>query len=271
MPFSPVHLIFMAKRQGKERRALQFALLVFSVALAVIAAGCIGQGQPPDNTASNLADGLPAAALPQRPSYAGVAASAFALLPEYPADFEEKDRRVMALALEPAELALLGEEYYAQPEFYPTWEELGAELFANHPDDKIAIWGLGAYPADQSFDAARDAEFTTAVFFYSSWLVQTYQGIQLSASYNDSAVDVYFEPVEFVLGPNWPAFDRGWVNKVTIRIKPKEAGSHAIALNPVQPSPGAEGVWRERYGGLYVNAPSAAPERPYVQFTVNVE
>ena len=242
------------ENKGATRAAIALAAAaLFSVMIIILYAGFSEGG-----------DGA------ERPYY-GLSPEVFAGLPEFPADFYEVDSRA-GRPESAAELPGLPEEYYKQPEFLPTWESIGAERMRNPPEDRIAIWGLGAYPSEQFFSSKAGGEFAAAVFFHSSWMVQTVQGIELVPEYDD-ALEVRVEPNVFLLGRAYPVFDESWMQKILLKVKVREnaaPGSYEIRLTAKAPPEEYEQEWRSVHKGLYVNAPSASPDRPFLLFRVQV-
>ncbi len=237
--------------------AINNALLI----LLIFSAGCISPAQYESSNDAGVFSG-------KRPQYAGLNSSIFAGLPDFPEDFYSVDSRVSLLA-DLQGFKDITENYYRQPEFYPTWEISGVSGFMNPPADRIGVMGIGAYPADLTTSMGRNSEINVTVFFHSSWLVQTYQGMSLdiinpAAEYFNITIDKN----ELLIGPNYPKFDRGWAQKVVIRIRSKNAlpRSYIIGINPSGPQ---NKEWPQKYapyigffGGL---------DRPYVRIAVNVK
>lgn len=229
--------------------------VAFLIALLAFAAGCVGQSAGMERTHYNLSPDV------------------FAALPLLPSDFKQADKAVQELSYGFEKLPQLGEEYYKQPEFLPTWETIGVKNMRSPPEDRVALWGLGAYPAEQRFSAKPGDEFTAATFFHTSWMVQTYQGMHLALIYNETYFDVTIEPDRLVLAPAYPAFERDWSQKVVVKIRVKEGspiGEHLIRIRIMKPDEADERAWREQYGGRYVNAPDAVPHRAFVRLAVDV-
>lgn len=202
-----------------------------------------------------------------RPQYEGINSSVFENLPSFPEDFYSVDSRVSSLA-DLQGFKDITENYYRQPEFYPTWESSGLGGFRNPPADRIGIMGMGAYPADTTTGMGRNSEINITVFFHSSWLVQTYQGMGLDIiNPNPEYFNITLDKNELLIGPNYPKFDREWTQKVTARIKTKNAaaGSYTIGINPSVPQnkewPQKYTPYIEFFGGL---------DRPYVRIAISV-
>ncbi len=201
-----------------------------------------------------------------RPDY-GLGYRAFAELPSMPSDFI-KIREATNKTLD----YNVKEEYYKQPEFYPTFEHFIPEM-KNPPADRIAIWGVGVYPARHDYVAFQESEIDIITFLHTSWMVQTYQGAKLEAEYDSRYFDVSVTPNMVLLGPAYPYFDKNWTQKITVKVRIRNApkGSHHITLNPINPPPEQIEKWRKTYGGSYVSMPTSTPEQPYLKLTVNVK
>lgn len=201
-----------------------------------------------------------------RPDY-GLGQSTFKSLPEMPGDFQEVEA-----SINESMIFDIGEEYYKQPEFYPTFDNF-IGLMKKPPADRIAIWGVGVYPARHEYKAQRGSEFTATVYLHASWLVQTYQGAKLEANYDKKYFDVSVTPDIVLLGPAYPDFDKNWTQKITVKIRVKDApsGPQHITINPKLPPDEKIIEWRSRYRGLYVSMPASSPEQPYLKITVKVE
>lgn len=196
----------------------------------------------------------------------GLGQKTFSYLPVMPADFKEVEA-----AINESMIYDVGEEYYKQPEFYPTFEQfIGA--MKKPPAERIAIWGVGIYPARHEYRAQKESEFSFVVYLHASWLVQTYQGAKLEASYDKKYFDVSVSPDIVLLGPAYPKFHKDWTQKITVKVRVKNASKsvHYISINPKLPSEQKEIEWRSKYKGLYVSMPASSPDQPYLKITVNV-
>jgi len=196
----------------------------------------------------------------------GLGGETFASLPQMPDNFKEAVAKINATID-----FNLGEEYYKQPEFYPTFEQFIPEM-KNPPQDRIAIWGVGIYPARHEYVAPRNSQINIVAYLHTSWMVQTYQGAKLEVDYDKQYFDVSVSPDVVLLGPAYPKFDKNWTQKITVKIEVKNApkGVHEIALNPMAPPIEKIEEWRGRYKGLYVSMPVSSPDQPYLKITVNV-
>jgi hypothetical protein len=206
----------------------------------------------------------------ERPDY-GFAEDVFRNLPPLPQDFWSVDQKFQNGEI--TDYVELGEQYWKQPEFYPTFEN-NLEFMKNPEPGRIYAYGIGAYPGDIGVDAFPDSQFTVASFYFSSWLVQTYQGIRIEDVYperteiptpdlqeinftvtQDPGVvgkyfNVTFDPELFVIGPTSPAFDENWTRKVKVTVTvsnetPK--GTYVIGVDAVPPPPELSEQWLKTY------------------------
>lgn len=205
-----------------------------------------------------------------RPDY-GMSNDTFKNLPPIPQDFWTFDEKFYQGAI--TDFVELGEEYYRQPEFYPTFEN-NLEFIRSPQGSRIYAFGIGAYPGDIGADAFPDSQFTIATFFYSSWVVETHQGVKLEVVYPESAdiltpdlqkvdftvrqdpnkvrqyFNVMMDPDLFVLGSTAPVFDENWAMKVKMNVTinsetPK--GTYIIGVNPAVPPPEYSALWEKTY------------------------
>ncbi len=205
-----------------------------------------------------------------RPYY-NLSGEIFSNLPEFPDDFYSVDDKVYRLA-NLRELKDITEQYYKQPEFYPTFETQGIEMIKNPPPDRIGISGMGAYPGEQTFTTAKGQQFTATAFFHASWMVQTYQGMKIRKTFDAEYFSVSADPETFLLGPSYPVFDKDWAQKVVIGINVRNdtpSGRYTIGIDPGTPSEEYENLWRSIYGSRYVNAFSGI-DRHYLTISIDV-
>ncbi len=201
-----------------------------------------------------------------RPDY-GLSQGTFAALPAMPSNFQQVEKEINK-----SMLFDVGEEYWKQPEFYPTFEKF-IPLMKKPPAERIAIWGVGIYPARHEYRAQKGSEFTATVYLHASWLVQTYQGAKLVAEYDKRYFDVSVSPDIVLLGPAYPKFDKNWAQKITVKVRVKEVpkGVHYIIVNPKAPPDEKILEWRSKYKGLYDSMPASSPEQPYLRIAVNIK
>ncbi len=220
----------------------------------------------------------------------------FSKLPAFPKDFYA-NKLLFELA-KISDVNYFGEEYWKQPEFYKGFEEQGCELYQYPPRDRWAAFGYGTYPSEVVVLSKRNDEFEATFFAYSSWLVQTYQGLGMQASYPASgrlqtsefpdgtrnvSVDPeetrkYFEivsitPSDVLLEPAFPVFEEGWVHKVKVRVKVKDAkpGRYLVGVDVGMPSAEKNDEWFWKYKLNYVSSGSHSIGVPWYTMFVEVQ
>lgn len=220
----------------------------------------------------------------------------FELLPEYPADFGEID-----FLVEHGEIPILenftegvpDENYYKQPEFYPTWETKGVNSFLSPTPGYFAMKGLGAYPGDIVIRPVKAGQDLIAItFFHSAWGVIKWQGVGLDVTYptegstemgkfsvvqDPAEVKNYFkvevEPKNLLLEPTYPVFYPNWTQKVKINIHVNEntpPGKYLIGISVASPSPEFSQKWINELRLKYTEGGIAGIGRPNYQIFIEV-
>ncbi|MFA6035561.1 MAG: hypothetical protein WC759_01230 [Candidatus Micrarchaeia archaeon] len=264
-------------------------LAVFALVLVVFLAGCPQQAtvqpgpqapQPvPNVTAPAPGIEQPGATGPgitERPDY--LTTETFAKLPPFPRDLYRLRNQIKYGEF--WDLATIGEEYYAQPEFYPTFEQAGVP-FLQSPSG-ISPYGFGAYPSDMQILTFKNDNITIATFFYTAWGVQTYQGLAFSPTVTDGegkevadVADVEVEPQAIVLAPNYPVFEKGWAQKVLVKIRVKEKaplGTYTVNLNLKSIPQDKSAEWSAKYGNQYTEGGmfQVSVDRPYFRVALTI-
>lgn len=200
----------------------------------------------------------------------------FAALPPTPNDFGE----IAYLLATGRFFAIdeLDESYFLQPELYPGFKENGLRFWTKPDATSWATNGYGTYPSEQFAEISRgeDSEFEATIFIYSSFGVQTYQGITLFAdSESLNKFDLEITPNTFVLEPNFPTFEKGWAKKIMIRGRPKAdtpAGVYPVAINIGVPPADKQKEWSLLYRSLYMDGASGIrPSGNQIVLTVTVK
>ncbi len=179
-------------------------------------------------------------------------------------------------------LELLDEEYYKQPEFYPRFKENGLNYWSEPNPSYWGVNGYGIYPAEQwdTLTIGEREEFTSVVFIYTSWGVQTYQGATIVPSGNALELfDIEITPDIFLLEPTFPKFYQNWAYKVSITGKRKPgtpSGDYDLTMNIVHPPKEFSVQWEGQYRNLYFDAasgvnPSGSPLTFHIKVTENNE
>ncbi len=176
-------------------------------------------------------------------------------------------------------IGYLDETYYKHPEFYPGFKEIGLSYWAEPNPKYWTPHGYGSYPAEQwtTLKKGENEEFTAVVFFYTSWGVQTWQGVTLmpdSESLKD--FDIRISPQNFLLEATFPKFYEDWAHKIVImgKLRPDTLpGSYTIAINIEKPPADLRLKWELEHRNMYFDAMASgiAPEGNQIQFNIMVE
>lgn len=176
-------------------------------------------------------------------------------------------------------IGLLGEEYYKQPEFYPTFKTSGLRSWTRTDSRYWAPHGFGSYPSQQSDELSLSGrrESTGVVFIQSSWGVQTYQGFSLHADETSKQFfDISITPQNFLIGPAWPKFAPNWAERVVVTARVKDntpPGTYKIIINTFTPPKELREQWQYLYKNIYFDA-SVSPVQPssnLVEFVIEVK
>ncbi|MEM4255270.1 MAG: hypothetical protein QXR53_02985 [Candidatus Norongarragalinales archaeon] len=212
----------------------------------------------------------------QRPDY--LPSIVFSKLPPFPRDFYSVDLLVENGIF--SDMKLIEEAYWKQPEFYPEFERQAVLAYQKPPTDRWAAFGIGSYPSEVGILSPRNNVFEVNFFIHTSWLVQTYQGTRfnygfpakgelLKSDFPDGTRNVtqdpevvakYFDveitPREILLEPAFPVFEPNWVQKITVRVKVKDAppGRYYIAIGSQSPSKEKADEWLWKYKTRYTDA-----------------
>ncbi len=228
----------------------------------------------------------------ERPDY--LPAEVYKNLPAFPGDFYPVDALFGVGRM--TDYVNLEEKYWKQPEFYPTFE-MNLDKIKNPNVNAFYAFGYGAYPGDIGVGVNPGDDFTVATFFYSSWLVETWQGTKMQHFYpvqtgipNQNLIgtqftviqdpetvknyfDVSIEPNVILLEPSSPIFGYNWTQKILVHIKVKPdtpKGRYAIGVNPVAPPKEYSDKWVKQYLTRYADASSGLAGRPFFQIVVDV-
>ncbi|NUN11763.1 hypothetical protein HUU53_03905 [Candidatus Micrarchaeota archaeon] len=204
----------------------------------------------------------------------------FEKLPVFPKDFYPT--RVLVQFGKITDLNSIAPSYWKQPEFYPQFEEQGVPLYQKPPEGRRGVFGYGSYPSESIVLLPKNGEAEVAFFIYTSWMVQTYQGLGLSSGFPETAslkssdfpdgqrlvnqdpnvtsnyFDVEVTPDNVLLEPSFPVFQKNWVNKVTVKIKGKNVppGRYVIGVFGGGPTKENSNKWFNEYKTAYTeNSP----------------
>jgi hypothetical protein len=138
------------------------------------------------------------------------------------------------------------------------------------------------------------------MYFYikSGYLVETYQGINLAASYPASAqiasgaelpdgtravnqdpavaqrhLSIKADPGQFVLEPNFPIYNVNGTRRVKVTVTADAtapAGNYVVALDTATVPQKIEQEWMKQYLNLYTSGGMTKIDRPYYQAFIHV-
>ena len=283
-------MVFTGKFTENRSPTRQFLLLaaVFSLSFAFL--GCAGQ-QPGSlnqtiNTSALTAEGTSGQTQAQaleknslRPN-SNLPASVFALLPPLPKDFFEKRGLFKSGKISLKEFGDLGEDYWKQPEAFQNFEEYAVREMLNPPAGRWGAKGYGAFPNEFTARAKPGDSVETIVFFKTSWLVESYQGMELSYSVSSGGqqqpaqgISVEITPKEFLLEPAYPVFSKGWVQKVSVKAvvsTQAQEGEYDITIDPVKPQQNASLEWSKK-NQPYLDAGGVGLSRPFFKISLTVK
>ena len=167
----------------------------------------------------------------------------------------------------------VGEGYYKQPEFYPTFTQNIGLMKSGR--QHWGVLGYGAFPSDVRVTAGRDGELAVTTIIHSSWLVETYQGLRMTTVLGEGLedyFDVSIEPEAILLEPSYPRFGSNWARKITFRVRMKDppAGDYLIGANPSAPPGEASREWASGFQGKYTEVGGFGVGRPLFQIHLTI-
>jgi len=172
----------------------------------------------------------------------------------------------------------LDEGYYKQPEFYPGFKQTGLRFWTQPDPRGWATGGYGTYPAEQWTDLKKGEteNFKSTVFLYNGFGVQTYQGVTLFVGGDASKYfDISISPQTFLLDADFPKFQKGWAQKITIRgsLKPgTPKGEYTVPIMIGFPPEEKQKEWENKYRNLYQSAAaSVKPSGNPIDLHIKVE
>lgn len=220
----------------------------------------------------------------------------FSRLPEFPEDFYQI--RTLVELGRITDLENLEPEYWMQPEFFPYFEEIGLELLQNPPEGRWGAYGIATYPGDSVSTIVAGESLNMYFFIKSSYLVETYQGINFEILFPETAeitsgvelpdgsksveqdsdearnyFQVEVDPNPFVLEPNFPIYNLNGTRKIKVSITAKEdtpEGNYVVALDTSDVPEEYEQEWLMEYLNLYTSGGMTKIDRPYYQAFIHV-
>ncbi len=230
----------------------------------------------------------------KRPDY--LPEKMFASLPAFPTDFYNV--RTLVRTGRITDFANLEEKYWMQPEFFPHFEDIGVPILQNPPKDRWGAYGIATYPGDSAGSIAQGESLDFYFFIKSSYLVETYQGINLEPVFPpEAAIEEGFEfpdgtkkvnqnptlakkyltvdvsPNPFILEPNFPTYHFNGTRKVKVTItvaKDTPPGKYVIGLDTGKVPYDDEQRWLKEYLNLYTSGGMTKIDRPYYRAFIQV-
>lgn len=134
----------------------------------------------------------------------------------------------------------VGEEYYLQPSFYPTWDRNKDLFYSNHNYDRWGVHGYGTYPGEVGVrvrNMKKGDTLTHCTFLKTSWGIESYQGIQLVPIPNEY-FDLQVDKSIILMGRTFPRFDKNWVQPLQVTAVAKKdipSGRYELGFNILSP------------------------------------
>ncbi len=191
----------------------------------------------------------------ERPTYS-FDNEVFSELPYYPEDLEEikslfRDNKIS--------IEQLSENYYLQPEFYPTWASSCEELYK---EDRVhyGIYGFNIFPSLFYINIEEKGEIHEVIAFLSNGFgIQVKTGMSIDIEYDPEIVKVVKvlpEEEDILLQETHPKFQKDWVQPLVLVIEILKKQDTEIKVFNSKPSQYLDTLWGEMYGTGY-----ATPEK----------
>ncbi len=201
------------------------------------------------------------------------------MLPPLPNDFFGKLALLRSQKMQLKEFSESGGEYWLQPEVYPHFEDYAIGAMLSPPEGKWGARGYAVYPSDFSASLEPSESVETVVFFRTSWLVESYQGIRLDYAVEnltyapqgfENAFQMDISPQEFLLGPAYPVFTSNWAERVKIKVNAGNAppGEYLVSFTTVKPFQSE--VWSASYPA-YFDGGGVGLSRPFFKIRLVVK
>ncbi|VVB98951.1 Uncharacterised protein [uncultured archaeon] len=211
--------------------------------------------------------------LKQRESY-GIPQAVFSNLPQPPGDFNAIVSLYHSGNFRDEEF--FSEKYFLQPEFYPSFIGNGLTYWLNPDTTHWAAYGYGSFPTHKEMTIRQGEKKNVKFFMHSGYGVRSYQGIGLAASVVQAGkgVDVKIHEPAFLLGPNYPLFEKGWARQITLEITADanaQFGERIFDVRVTRPPAELSGQWGEKSPGAYFESGFVSMESPVYRLAVAVE
>lgn len=255
------------------KKAFSLAITLF---LIVAAAGCLQNNEKTNSGAGIALDGeAEKNSLTELRQTYKIPLAVFEELPPSPSDFN----RIVSLYHEGTfrQDMFFSEKYYLQPEFYPSFMQNGLNYWLNPSTTHWGVYGYGYFPVKRMVFIQPGEKAKVAFFLHSGYGVRTFQGVQLQPIFEKAGTEEFFdvrikEPV-FLLGPNFPKFNKSWAKAVLLEVSAKEGapkGSFAVNIVVSLPPPEFSSRWKKELGNQYFNAAFASYDGPSFELTIVV-
>ena len=213
--------------------------------------------------------------LEQRASY-NLSPAIFSDLPEPPKDFS----KIVSLYhnREFRDDMFFSEKYFLQPEFYPGFSKNGLNYWLNPPTTHYGAYGYGSFPNQKTIFLKTGERTKARFFFHSGYGVRTYQGIKLEPIFynaeNMDFFDVYIKEPVFLLGPNFPKFEKNWAKDVSLEVFVKSGapkGTYNFRIIIGIPPGEFRDKWVQEISGKYFDAGFVSIDKPVFELIIIVE
>jgi len=199
-------------------------------------------------------------AISQRPDYS-FGNEPFELLPEYPEDLQEVKKLFETNTIP---IQRVPEEYYLQPEFYPSWYGVCEKLYGEERKN-YGVYGFNIYPSLITSFCKKGDTFNVSALVNTGFGVQVRTGTKINLTYNSTILDVQISGVStdsFLLNKTFPAFELGWSKPITLSITVLENINTTVIIKNEKPSIVKDKLWRNLYGLEYSPVGSLVEEVP---------
>ncbi len=171
-------------------------------------------------------------------------------------------------------------DYYLQPEFFPDFALNGASYWINPNASHYGIIGFGVFPPKKEIILHSMQPQIGRIFMHSGYGVRTLQGVRVKVVF-DNPEDARLISIEldenssqgFLLGPNFPKFERNWVKPITITVTPSSiTAKKTIKVRLVSASPQNEiEKLAETFSYSYFPITAYAGERTITELEIRIE
>jgi len=256
------------------KKIFSLAIIFF---LIVVTAGCLQNNEKTNSSAGiALNENVEKNSLTELRQTYKIPLAVFEELPSAPSDFN----RIVSLYHKGTfrQDMFFSEKYYLQPEFYPSFTQNGLNYWLNPSTTHRGVYGYGYFPIKRIIFIKPGEKAQVAFFLHSGYGVRTFQGMHLQPIFKKAGTEEFFdvrikEPT-FLLGPNFPKFNKSWAKAILLEVSAKEdapKGSFAINIAVSSPPPEFNDRWKKELGNQYFNAAFASYGGSHFELTIVVE